>query len=112
MKHWSIVLMAILLSACGAKSLKHGAEHVLLSNSPPLENCRFVGEVHGGQGNRITDGFTSTRKLVEGSRNDLRNAAHKRGANFVHVQQVAHDTSSSGGGKMGIAGNAFRCPGQ
>ncbi len=107
---WGLIAMS--LTACAAKSLDPGAERVLVSNAAPAEDCKFVAEVHGGQGNWWTDDITSTKSLVEGSRNDLRNQAHAAGANYVHVQQVAQDTSELGGGKIGMAGNAYDCPNQ
>lgn len=82
----------------------------MLSNSAPSDNCTFVGEVHGGQGNWWTDDITSTKALVEGSRNDMKNQAYELGANYVHLQQTAQDTSYAGGGKIGMAGNAFDYP--
>jgi len=110
MKQFLIIASAIALSGCAAKSLDPGAERVMLSNSAPSEDCEFVGEVHGGQGNWWTDDITSTKALVEGSRNDMKNQAHALGANYVHIQQAAQDTSYLGGGKIGMAGNAFDCP--
>lgn len=105
-----LITIAVGLVACAAKGLNPGAEHVMLSNSPPSDDCEFVGEVHGGQGNWWTDDITSTKALVEGSRNDMKNQAHDMGANYVHIQQTAQDTSYAGGGKIGMAGNAFSCP--
>jgi hypothetical protein len=39
----------------------------------------------------------------------MRNKAFDMGANYVHIQQVAQDTSVLGGGKIGISGNAYKC---
>lgn len=110
MNKFILVAFAVGLTACAAKSLDPGAERVMLSNSAPSENCEFLGEVHGGQGNWWTDDITSTKALVEGSRNDMKNQAYEMGANYVHIQQTAQDTSYVGGGKIGMAGNAFHCP--
>lgn len=98
-----------LLMACSAKPMTPGAEKVLLSNDKPSGDCEFLGEVVGGQGNWWTDDITSTKNVVEGSRNDMRNKAYALGANYVHIQQIAQDTSYLGGGKMGMSGNAYRC---
>lgn len=106
----AILIIAISLTACAAKRLNPGAESVMLSNAPPSEDCVFIGEVHGGQGNWWTDDITSTKNLVEGSRNDMKNQAYEMGANYVHIQQAAQDTSYLGGGKIGMAGNAYDCP--
>jgi len=103
------ILITPVLFGCAAKRLQPGAERVLLSNDKPPSDCVFVGDVVGGQGNWWTDDITSTKNLVEGSRNDLKNRAHAIGANYVHIQQVGHDSSYLGGGKIGISGNAYRC---
>lgn len=110
MRAIACILIVAGLSACAAKGLDPGAERVMLSNAAPSDDCVYLGEVHGGQGNFVTDGITSTKSLVKGSRNDMRNQAHKLGANYVHIQQIAQDTSEGGGGKIGMAGNAFDCP--
>jgi hypothetical protein len=103
------ILFAASLSGCAAKALQPGAEKVFLSNEKPEASCEFMGEVIGGQGNWWTDDITSTKNLVEGSRNDMRNKAFALGANYVHIQQTAQDTSYLGGGKIGMSGNAFKC---
>jgi len=109
MKKIGVAVVLIILVGCAAKPLKPGAEKVFLSNEKPLGQCEFMGEVVGGQGNWWTDDITSTKALVEGSRNDIRNAAFDLGANYVHIQQTAQDTSYLGGGKIGMMGNAYRC---
>ena len=103
------ILITAVVWACGPKGLHRGAEMVLLSNERPQGDCVFVGEVVGGQGNWWTDDITSTKSLVAGSRNDLKNKAYALGANYVHIQQVAQDSSYLGGGKLGMAGNAYKC---
>lgn len=110
MKNVAVLAAVVLASGCAAKKLNPGAERVFVSNEAPPAGCVFVAEIQAGQGNWWTDDITSTKNLVEGSRNDMRNRAHAAGANYVHVQQVAQDTSALGGGKIGMAGNAYRCP--
>jgi hypothetical protein len=104
-----IAAVVVLLTGCAAKALVPGAERVFVSNDKPTGDCEFLGEVIGGQGNWWTDDITSTRSLVEGSRNEIRNRAFQMGANYVHIQQIAQDTSHLGGGKIGMSGNAYRC---
>lgn len=103
------LLVVALFAGCAAKSLLPGAESVFLSNEKPAGDCVFLSEVVGGQGNWWTDDITSTKALVEGSRNDMKNEAFKLNANYVHVQHTAQDTSVLGGGKIGMSGNAYRC---
>lgn len=109
MKRFILVFATILISGCAAKTLLPGAERVFLSNDAPPGNCEFIQEVHGGQGNWWTDDITSTKALTEGSRNDLRNAAYRVGANYVHIQQQERNESYLGGGKIALAGNAYSC---
>jgi hypothetical protein len=97
------------LSACAAKPVVPGAENVMLSNEKPTDNCEFIGEITGGQGNWWTDDITSTKNVVEGSRNDLRNQAFSAGADYVHIQQTTGNSSILGGSTMGIVGNAYKC---
>jgi hypothetical protein len=103
------ILIAMIISGCAAKAVRPGAEKIFLSNEKPESDCTFIGEIVGGQGNWWTDDITSTKNLVEGSRNEMRNKAYEMGANFVHIQQIAQDTSFVGGGKIGISGNAYKC---
>lgn len=98
-----IVFVLIGCVGCAARPLKPGAERVLLSNDRPTGDCQLLGEVIGGQGNPWTAELTSTRNLLEGSRNDLRNRAHAMGATHVHTQQTLKEDSYA------IAGNAYKC---
>ncbi|UTF60279.1 DUF4156 domain-containing protein [Gilvimarinus sp. DA14] len=100
----------LVLVGCAAKPLNPEATGVFISNEKPSEECEFVKEIYGGQGNWWTDDITSTKALTEGSRNDLRNQAYAAGANYVHVQQVERNESFAGGGKMAMTGHAYKCP--
>lgn len=109
MKKTLVLLASLALSACAAKPLNPDAQGVMLSNEKPTNECKFFGEVVGGQGNWWTDDITSSKNIVKGSRNDLRNKAHAMGANFVHIQQVSGSETILGGTTMGLVGHAYRC---
>ena len=112
MKKIAILTLGVALSACSAKPIKPGAEKVFLSNEKPNEECKFVGEVVGGQGNWWTDDITSNHAAVQGARNDLRNKAYDLGANYVHLQNSTQSESEFGGTTASSIGNAYKCPNQ
>ena len=112
MKIVAILVLGIALPACSAKPIKPGAEKVFLSNEKPNPECKFVGEVLGGQGNWWTDDLTSNHAAVQGARNDLRNKAHNLSANYVHIQNSTQSESELGGTTASSIGNAYRCPEQ
>ena len=112
MKKILILTLGIALFACSAKPIKPGAEKVFLSNEKPSPECKFVGEVVGGQGNWWTDDITSNHAAVQGARNDLRNKAYDLGANYVHIQSSTQSESELGGTSASSIGNSYKCPEQ
>ena len=105
-----IIVSALIMAGCAAKPLIPDAAKIKLSDVKPSEvYCKFAGEVVGGQGNWWTDDITSTKNIVQGSRNDLRNQAYALGANYVHIQQSAMPVDYVGGKTMAIVGNAYQC---
>lgn len=104
----------LLLAACAAKPLLPGGEIVVLSKEPAPAECEFLGEVQGKQGNFWTADFTSDANLINGARNELRNAAHAMNANYVKIEteSISHNTAdhSLGGAFSAVViGNAYRC---
>ena len=105
----------LLLTGCAAKPLSPAAHSILLSADQPEQQCVFVGEVQGSQGNFWTSEFTSDRNLINGARNELRNAAFSLNANYVKIEteSLSHNTAhDSLGGVYSVVliGNAYRCP--
>ncbi len=103
----------IALSGCSAKELNPGAERIMISNNFPAQNCKFIGEVIGSQGNWFTADITSDSAMIKGSRNEMRNQAFSMGANYiVLVNQSTSNNSRGFGGayNSSMFGNAFRCP--
>ena len=93
------ILPLCLLTACAASPLMPGGETVLLSKDDAPEGCQFLGEVQGTQGNFWTADLTSDANLINGARNQVRNA-------------LSHNTADHSFGGMYsavIIGNAYRC---
>ena len=104
----------ILLAGCAASPLLPGGDKILLSKEPAPEVCEFLGEIQGTQGNFWTAEFTSDANLINGARNEVRNAAHALGADYVKIEteSFSHNTAddSLGGTYSAVViGNAYRC---
>lgn len=115
---WKLYCIAvfpiILLVGCAAKPLLPGGESIILSKDPTPAGCEFLGEVQGNQGNFWTATFTSDADLINGARNEVRNAAYALRANYVKIEteSFSHNTAddSLGGTYSAVViGNAFRC---
>ena len=111
-----ILLIPILVSGCAAAPLvSPAAGQILVTRNAPAEECTFVGEVLGSQGNFWTAEFTSDEDLVRGARNRMRDEAYNLGANFVQIEleNQSHNTADQSlGGVYSsvIIGNAYACP--
>lgn len=110
----SVLAPLLLLAACAAKPLLPGGETIVLSKEPAPEECEFLGEVQGRQGNFWTAEFTSDANLINGARNEMRNAAYALRANYVKIEteSVSHNTAdhSLGGAYSAVViGNAYSC---
>ncbi|MGB1297014.1 MAG: DUF4156 domain-containing protein [Psychrobium sp.] len=112
-----IPALAILsLTACSAIPLQQSAAQIRLTHTEP-ENCKFLGDVTGNQGDFFTGGFTSNADLETGARNDIKNKANAMGGNVVYLlTQRAGQTGSYGdeyGGtqqtNVTLSGNVYHC---
>lgn len=45
-----VFLSALMLTACSANSLQHGAEGVRVTHNEPDTSCTYLGDVTGSQG--------------------------------------------------------------
>ncbi len=114
-----VVFPAIyLFSGCAAKSVKQGAERVIVSKNPAPKECKFLGTVIGEQGGALTGGWTSNKNLATGAINDMKNSAFDLGANYVSLE-VNTAGSTQSGNSWGFSGqqtdstytgNAYKCP--
>jgi hypothetical protein len=108
-------IIATALSACSAIPATPGGEKVQLVTEKPANNCNYLGEVTGSQGNFITGRYTPNENLLVGSRNDIRNKGALLGANVVQVIETYRDHASlplgdtHGATNMLVLGKAYRC---
>jgi len=110
-------LLAVLsLGACSALPLQEGASLVRLTHQEPSsDNCKFLGDVTGNQGDFFTGGYTSNADLETGARNDIKNQASKMGGNLVYLlTQRAGQTGGGYGGDLEqtnvtLSGNVYHC---
>ena len=112
MKNICIIMLAILIAGCSAQPLKFGAEKIeLVNEAPDRSRCRFIAEIIGSQGNWVTGDFTTNKDLMLGARNDLRNKAHKLGADIVYVQDSKNTKAQKSLGTTNtiVVGNAYKC---
>lgn len=108
------ILPFCLLASCAASPLMPGGDTILLSKEGAPEACEFLGEVQGTQGNFWTANFTSDANLINGARNQVRNAAYALQADYVKIEteSLSHNTAddSLGGTYSAVViGNAYRC---
>ncbi|MDC0535988.1 DUF4156 domain-containing protein [Francisellaceae bacterium] len=93
-----LILLTIFMTGCSwipaDKLTSDAAKHVIISIDTPHENCRFIGNIFGSQGNWISGFFTSNLDISLGAINNLRNEAADNGANYVYFGQLyASDVS-------------------
>ena len=117
----SYLTLALSLTACQAIKLNAGAEYIRLTHNEPGNECQFLGDVSGNQGDFFTGEFTSNEELETGARNDIKNQALMLGGNTIYLlTQRAGQTGSYdpefGGGvtqtNVTLSGNVYHCPGQ
>ena len=116
-KRCLVVICLGCITACAAVDLESGAQQVRIVTNEP-QNCEYLGEVTGNQGNFLTGGFTSNANLETGARNDMKNQAHKLGANTVQMlTNRAGQTGTIGQGSGSMeqtnvtyTGIAYKCP--
>lgn len=105
------------IAGCAAVELESGAQQVRIMTTEP-QGCEYLGEVTGSQGNFFTGGYTSNANLETGARNDMKNQAHKIGANTVQMlTNRAGQTGALGQGSGSMqqtnvtyTGIAYKCP--
>lgn len=99
--------LILMLSACVGQPIKVEAAQIRMLDLEP-ENCKFLGEVYGTQGNIVTGLFTTDEELIAGARNDVRNEALELGANSLFITKTSpsrtHNLDS-----YSFYGKAYRC---
>lgn len=109
-----IINCAIVISGC-TSALAPGAEKVLLTTQPVLDNCHYVGQVSARDINGATQMYTSHQHLQMDQMNHLKNQALTLGANLVVVTD--HQTTYVKARHIekrvdthAMTGNAYICP--
>lgn len=100
------------LIGCSANSVNSQAKEVeLVIEKPDNTSCIFLGEVVGSQGNWFTDGYTSSKNLIVGARNELRNEAYQLGGNIVYIQHIENTNAANSAGidSSTVIGKAYQC---
>lgn len=112
------ILLLGMLSACASTTLKQEATLVRLTHAEPSsEECQFLGDITGNQGDFFRGAFTSNENLETGARHDLKNKAHAMGGNVVYLLTQRAGQSGSldehGGStqqtNVTLSGNVYRC---
>lgn len=108
----TILAGACLMIGCTAVPLKSEAQRIELRTEAPSDDCRFVGEAVGSQGNWFTGDWTANENLMTGARNELRNKAYAMGGNYVWLQNTSNTNAwgSSGTTNTTVVGNVYSCP--
>lgn len=117
-RFFNVVLFAFPLAACTATALHPAARRVLVTRQPAPASCEYLGTVIGEQGGSLSGGLTSNKNLAAGAMNDMKNQAHKMGANYVVLEDskagntISGSSGSVSGGQTDVTniGNAYRCP--
>lgn len=87
-------LLLVMLTACGPALSEAGAGVKVMSADPP-PNCTEIGHVSGS---------LARRDRAERAKNEMRNRAAEKGANYVRLEGVDSAYGSSANG------TAFKCP--
>ena len=106
MKNIPLLTLIVLLSGCMATPLKPEAgQVVMLITAKPSEQCFYLGEVIGSQGEWYDYWFTPNQDLAQGALNEMKNRTQEMGGNTVYLnQELAFHTSKT------FLGQAFKCP--
>ncbi len=113
-------LCALVLVSCAAKSIREGAEKVIVTHQAAPKGCKFMGSLIGEQGGFIVGRWTSNRRLALGAMNDMKNQAFEMGANYVVLENTSQGNTTTGsfgysgsivGGQTDVThmGNAYSC---
>jgi hypothetical protein len=109
--------LVALLSSCTfipPNSLnKPDYKNIRVTDIEPADDCEYVGEVSGAQGNWFSGMFTSNVYLVMGTRNSIRNQAGKYNANYVYTGDIKTIGPAfiTGINYSTIIAEAYRCEG-
>ncbi len=118
MKLFLAISLVITISACTAVPIQQAASKVRLTHNEPSEECTFLGDITGSQGDFFSGPFTSNADLETGARNDLKNKAMELGGDTIYLLtqragQTGHYDPEFGGGNqqtnVTLSGNVYKC---
>ena len=99
-------MLIILFFGCSATQLEPAASKVrIYTDIPQTEQCKYIGEVIGSEGQLYNYWFISNYDLTEGARNDMRNQAYKMGGNVVQIETSSLNYATS----TVYVGNVYHC---
>jgi len=113
-----IMLFVSTLTACTSIAIQPAASIVRLTHNEPSEECTFLGDITGSQGDFFSGPFTSNADLETGARNDLKNKAMQLGGDTIYLLtqragQTGHYDGDLGGGSqqtnVTLSGNVYKC---
>jgi len=118
LKQIIIVITVILMAGCSSIKLNPDAQTVRVTLTEPTNECKFLGDAIGSQGDAFTGAYTTNKKMEVGAMNDIKNQAAALGGNLVVIlTQRAGQTSdynqygsSSMQTNVTLTGNVYSCP--
>lgn len=106
----ALVMPLCLLIGCAANSGLPANVDVVMRKEPAPSGCTYLGEVQGKLGNLRTAEMTSDADLINGARNEVRNAVHAMHGNYVKIEAETFSHDTPGGMHSAVVtGNAYRC---
>jgi len=78
----------------------------IYSNFSQHDQCQYLGEVIGTEGQFYNYLFISNYNLTKGARDDLRNKAHQLGGNVIETEITPFQYITS----TVFVGNVYHCP--
>jgi hypothetical protein len=120
MKTFLALMLVTTISACSAVPIQQAASKIRITHNEPSDECKFLGDITGSQGDFLTGPFTSNADLETGARNDLKNKAMQLGGDTIYLLtqragQTGHYDNDFGGGSqqtnVTLSGNVYKCNG-
>lgn len=101
------LLLILLIASCSSTNVElnpAGMRVKMANRLPPYGHCREIGEVYG-MGKSKSDDLV---RIVKSARNDIRNMAAQKGANYINLE-TNNTVQFSGQAEVVLSGMAFRC---
>ena len=103
----SFIILIALFGCSATNILEPKASDVrIYTTNVQAEQCKYIGEVIGTEGQLYNFWFISNYNLTKGARDDLRNQAYQLGGNVVHIETRSFNYTTS----TVYVGNVYHCP--